>query len=108
MKVLLDESAPRIIQRRLSDAAIRTVQEMGWAGIKNGDLLERAEREFDIFVTADKNLRHQQNLSRRRLAIIVLPSNQIPIVLNLLTEIEQAISRAVPGTYVEIVLPNDV
>lgn len=78
---------------------------MGWTGLKNGDLLERAEREFDVFVTADKNLRHQQNISRRRIAIVVLPSNQVPTVLSILDEIKQTIGQAVAGTCVEIPPP---
>ena len=48
---------------------------MGWTGTKNGELLRRAEAEFDVFVTADQQLRFQQNLSGRALAIIVLPTN---------------------------------
>jgi hypothetical protein len=51
--VLLDESVPRLVQERLPQLAIRTVQEMGWNGLKNGELLKRAELQFDVFITAD-------------------------------------------------------
>jgi hypothetical protein len=67
LKILLDESVPHIVQTRLSHLAIRTVQDMGWTGIKNGELLRRAETEFNVFVTADQQLRYQQNLSGRTL-----------------------------------------
>lgn len=76
MTVLLDESVPRLVQERLPQLAIRTVQELGWNGLKNGELLKRAELQFDVFITADKKLRYQQNLSNTKLAIIVLPSTK--------------------------------
>lgn len=75
MKVLLDECTPRVVKKRIPAHDIRTVQEMGWAGIKNGELLTLAEPLFEVFVTTDKNLRYQQNLSQRKLAFILLPSN---------------------------------
>jgi hypothetical protein len=79
---------------------------MGWGGIKNGELLARAETQFDVFVTADKRLRYQQNLAGRRLAIVVLPSNQVPIVVALLPVIEQVLQSIQLGTIVEIPLPQ--
>jgi hypothetical protein len=56
----------------------------GWAGIKNGELLRLVSAEFDVFITSDKNLKHQQNLSALELSINLLPSNQVPIVKALL------------------------
>jgi len=61
-----------------------TVQEMGWSGMKNSDLLAVAAKQFDIFITADKQLPYQQNLSKLQLAIIILPTNQVPLVVALL------------------------
>ncbi len=98
----MDESAPRLIQARLPEFEIRTVQEMGWTGLKNGELLKRAEEQFDVFVTADKNLRFQQSLSGKRLSVIVLPGNQVPVVASLLPTIAEAFRRVQPGTFVEI------
>lgn len=63
MKILLDECTPRILKRRLSGFEVATVQEMNWAGIKNGELLALAEDQFDVFITTDRNLRYQQKLS---------------------------------------------
>jgi hypothetical protein len=57
LKILLDESAPRLIKTSLPEFSISTVQEMGWAGLKNGELLALAEKQFDVFITADRQLR---------------------------------------------------
>lgn len=102
MKILLDESVPRLLKVRLSHLDISTVQELGWAGIRNGELLRRADTQFDVLVTADQNLRYQQNLSGRKLAILVLPSNQVPVVTRLLLNIETAITTLQPASVIEI------
>jgi len=105
LTILRDESVPRLIKTRLPDFSIRTVQEMGWTGFKNGPLLKLAEEQFDVFVTADKKLRLQQNLSGRRLAVLVLPSNQVPVLISMLPVIEQSLKTIQPGTFVEVPLP---
>ncbi len=105
MKVLLDECTPRILKRRVSGAEIATVQELGWTGIKNGQLLALAEDQFDVLITTDKNLRHQQNLSGRRLAIIELPTNQVPVVAALATAVQEALAVISAGEFVEIPMP---
>ena len=102
LRILLDESVPRLVKTRLLALDIRTVQEMGWAGTKNGALLALAEVNFDVFVTSDKRLRYQQNLKDKRLAIVVLPSNQAPIVAALLSVIEHVLQTIQSGTIVEI------
>ena len=104
MKILLDESVPRLIKLRLPQLDISTVQEMGWAGLRNGELLRRAEEQFDIFVTADQNLRYQQNLSGRTIAILVLPSNQVPLVAQLVPAIEALLTTIQPGAVVDVPL----
>ncbi|MGH7209642.1 MAG: DUF5615 family PIN-like protein [Nitrospiraceae bacterium] len=106
MKILLDESAPRLIKTRLPDFSIRTVQEMGWSGLKNGPLLKLAEEPFDVLVTSDKKLSSQQNLSGRRLAVVVLPSNQVPVITSLLPVLEQSLKQIQPGTVIEIPLSS--
>lgn len=102
MKILLDESVPHAVQAQLRHFAIRTVQDMGWTGIKNGELLRLAEQEFNVLVTADQNLPHQQNLSGRKLAIIVIPTNQVRTVIALLPAVENAIRAIHPGSVIEI------
>jgi len=69
MRLLIDECLPRALKRPLQEHTCRTVQEMGWSGKKNGELLSLAETEFDALLTMDQGFEHQQNLSRRRIAI---------------------------------------
>lgn len=86
MRVLLDESVPRRLGFGLAPHFVRSVQTMGWAGLKNGALLAAASSEFDVLVTADRNMRYQQNTSQLPMAVIVMLArdNTYP-TLNLLT-----------------------
>ncbi len=102
MKIIIDECVPRIVKKRLPQREIKTVQEMGWAGVKNGELLELVESEFEIFITSDKNLRYQQNLQNRKTAILLLPSNQVPVVVDLLPRIDEELERIKSGDFVEL------
>jgi Domain of unknown function (DUF5615) len=104
VKILLDESVPRLLKLHLPHVDISTVQEMGWAGVGNGELLRRAEELFDVFITADQNLRHQQNLSGCKLAILVLPSNQVPLVAQLVPVVETWLTKIQPGAVVDVPL----
>lgn len=72
MKILLDECVDRRFARALTDLEVFTVPQMGWAGIKNGELMTLAEAEFDVFITVDRNLAYQQNLPKFSIALIVL------------------------------------
>jgi hypothetical protein len=106
MNILLDECTPRVVKKRLGGQNISMVQEMGWAGIKNGELLTLAELRFEVFITTDKNLRHQQNLSQRKLAFVLLPSNQVPVVEAAIPALEAALGTIKAGDFVEIPLPS--
>jgi predicted nuclease of predicted toxin-antitoxin system len=97
LKILVDECLPEDLVEWLGGVDVKTVQQVGWAGVANGQLLARAENEFDIFLAADKRLRYQQNLKGRRLAILVLPSNRLRVLRAILEDIETAIARIVPG-----------
>ena len=94
MRVLLDESLPRELKEELSAHQVQTVPEMGWAGKKNGELLRLANERFEVFVTPDKNLPEQQNLSGLKLAIIVVRARSnklvhlVPLIPNLLRFLE--------------------
>ena len=79
MKILLDECIDRKLAREFPDYEVKTVPQMGWAGVKNGQLLTLAESEFDVFITVDRNLSFQQNLPQFDMAVIVLqaPSNRL-------------------------------
>lgn len=106
MKIIIDECVPSIVKRGLADRDIVTVQQMGWAGVKNGKLLSLVAPDFDVFITSDQNLRYQQNLSSFGIAVIVLPSNQVPMVRQLLPAIDEVFVSIRPGDLVEIPLPN--
>ena len=102
MKIIIDECVPSIVKRGLPERKIVSVQEMGWAGIKNGELLRLVAGEFDVFITSDKNLHHQQNLAAIDLSIILLPSNQVPVIKALLPEIEAALTDIGQSVFIEI------
>ena len=72
MKLLLDECIDRRLAKDLEGHDVRTVPQVGWAGIKNGELLTLAEKEFDVFITVDRNLSFQQNLPKFNIAVLVL------------------------------------
>lgn len=105
MTILLDESVPRVVKIRLDEFSIATVQEMGWTGMKNGDLLAAASQQFTVLMTADKNLRYQQNLKGHRLSIIVPPTNQVSLVVTLLPVIQNTLKTIQPGDLIQISLP---
>jgi hypothetical protein len=78
MKILFDHGTPAPLRRQLAGHEISTAYEVGWATLSNGDLLVATEKTFDVFITTDRNLRYQQNLAGRRLAILVLPTTSWP------------------------------
>ena len=75
MKILLDECVDRRFARELPEHLVKTVPQMGWATIKNGELLALAEKEFDVFITVDRNLSFQQNLPKFNIAVLVLQAD---------------------------------
>ena len=99
MKILLDEHLPRFLVTALAEHEVQTTQAMGWGGVSNGDLLAKAEGEFEIFISADKNLRYQQNLTGRTLAILELPTNRMPVLQGMLPEIKRCLDELDPGGY---------
>ena len=102
MKILFDECMPLPLRQQLLDFEIRTAQEMGWGRVKNGELLKLAEGVFDAFLAADQQLKYQQNLTGRLLAILVLSTNRWPGVRSKTQEIAAAIKALQPGDYVEL------
>jgi hypothetical protein len=95
---------PQPLRRRLAEFEISTAQEMGWGRVKNGDLLKLAEDKFDAFLTSDQQLKYQQNLKGRKLAILVLSTNRWPQVKARTQEIIAAVLALKPGDYVELSL----
>ena len=100
MRILLDECVPLQVRHALEGHEVTTAQRMGWSGISNGDLLDKAEHEgFQVFILADKNLRYQQNLSGRKIAILELWTNHRPTLEKHFAEIRAAVEKLSPGDY---------
>jgi predicted nuclease of predicted toxin-antitoxin system len=99
MKILLDECIDRRLARDFIGYEIKTVPQMGWAGIKDRELLVLAEAEFDIIVTADRNLSFQQNLSQFDLSLIVLQaqSNRLADLKPLVPKVLEMLDIAPKG-----------
>jgi hypothetical protein len=87
----------------LDQHVVSTAYELGWAEFKNGDLLNAAENQFDLLGTTDKNLRYQQNLVARRLAILVLPYASWPKLQKHLEKIAKAVEMINPNDYIELI-----
>lgn len=99
MRILLDECIDRRLAKEIEGHEVVTVPQSGWAGIKNGELLTRTQAQFDVFVTVDRNLSFQQNVSQFTIAVIVLhvPTNRLRDLRPLLPKLLQAISTAPKG-----------
>ncbi|HOW67139.1 MAG TPA: hypothetical protein P5186_25505 [Candidatus Paceibacterota bacterium] len=102
MKILFDQGTPAPLRHALEGHSISTAYEMGWAKLANGDLLSAAEASFDAFITTDQNLRYQQNLGLRRLAILVLPTTSWPMIKLHLSKVAAAVNALRPGNFVEL------
>ncbi|HEY3760786.1 MAG TPA: hypothetical protein VGN23_03470 [Verrucomicrobiae bacterium] len=102
MKILFDHGTPAPLRRELPGHEISTAYEMGWAELNNGDLLSAAEKSFEAFITTDKNLRYQQNLTGRRLAILVLPTTSWLEIQKHTDKVSSAIASLKPGDFIEL------
>lgn len=106
MHILFDKNVPYPLRRHLSPHPVQLAEDLGWDLISNGDLLSAAEAAgFGLMVTADQNIRYQQNLSGRRIGLVVLGSNHWPFVRNHLPEIVAAVNDASVGTFAFIEVP---
>ncbi len=102
MRMVLDENLPKPLKGIFPGHTVTTVQELGLAGTVNGPLLAELEGAFDVFITADKNLRYQQNLAGRTLSILELPSNRLPLLRPLFQRIAAAADSISAGAYVRL------
>ncbi len=93
------------MHRILTGHDCSTAQQKGWGGIKNGDLLRLAEAEFDLFITSDQNLRYQQNLSERAIAILELGTNKIRRIESAASAIQSAVGSIQPGELRRLEIP---
>ncbi len=106
MRVLIDRRSPKALKRHLADHGHKcvTVQQAGWAGKKNGELLDLAEPQFDVLVTLDTNVQYQQNLAGRKLAVVVLHSSskRLEHLRPYSPECVSAIQKIKPGQVVRV------
>ena len=106
MLVLFDQGTPVPLRKALSIHIVSTAYELGWATLKNGELLRSAEAKgFEVPVTTDNNLRYQQNLVIRQIAIIVLSTTSWPRIRMDLESVTVAVNSALAGSYAEVSIP---
>ncbi|SRR6266404_6520365 len=106
MRVLFDQGTPLGIRDSLHGHVVKTAREQGWSTLLNGELLLMAEQEgFDVLLTTDKNLVYQQNLSKRKIAIVVVGQNRWSLIHPMLPKIASLVNAAKPGSYTLIEIP---
>lgn len=105
MRILFDQGTPVPLKEHLPGHSVRTAYELGWSTLRNGELLARAEEQFDVLVTTDRNLRFQQNLAERKLAVVVLPTTSWPRLLTVAAGIAAFLVTVPPGEIREFPLP---
>ena len=102
MKLLFDQGTPAPLRRHLPGHTVKTAYECGWSQLENGDLLQTAESSgFEVLVTTDRNLKYQQKLADRRIAIVALMSTSWPRIQSRIPEIQAVVNEIQPGDYVE-------
>lgn len=106
MRVLFDQGTPSPLRKHLSAHQVSTAFELNWGTLKNGELLEQAEKSgFEVLITTDQNLEYQQNLATRRIAIVVICTTSWPRIQPCTAAVLNALEMAVPGAYLEVPIP---
>lgn len=106
MLILFDQATPVPIRPYLKEHTVRTASEQGWDRFRNGDLLNAAEEAgFDMLLTTDKNMRYQQNLAERKIAILVRGQQQWGLLRPHVQLVVDAVNSVTPGSYAEIEIP---
>jgi hypothetical protein len=104
--ILFDNGTPRGLARFLAGHTVEEARARGWEELSNGELIDVAEAAgFEVMVTTDKNIRYQQKLSARSIALIVLEHSQWPMVKLVVQNIVAAVNAATPGSYLEVEVP---
>ena len=107
MRILFDQGTPLPIAAALTGHSVTTARQLSWDTLSNGDLLRAAEEAgFDLLLTADKNLAHQQNLKERKIAIVVLGKNRWSLIQLALERIVASVDEATAGSYVLVEIPD--
>lgn len=99
-RLLLDENMPRLLAKRFVGHSVSTVQQMAWSGLKNGNLLRRASGQFDVLITLDRSLPHQQSLKGTGIAVLLIntPSSKLSDLEPLVSEVLRALRTCEPET----------
>ncbi len=106
MLVLFDQGTPVPLRPFLTGHTVETASQRSWDKLKNGELLEAAEEAgFEVLVTPDKNIRYQQNLGFRRIALVVLGNPQWPVLCEHVDRVVIAVNAAQPGSYTVVDIP---
>ena len=106
MRILFDQGTPVPIRGYLSGHTVGISADLGWERLRNGDLLAVAEQAgYDLLLTTDKNIRYQQNLKDRVIAIIVIGHSQWPALEPHVQRVVEAVGAAFPGSYAEVDIP---
>ncbi len=108
MRALFDKNIPDQLGRFLAGHVVEFAANLGWGELKNGVLLATAElHKFDVMITADQNIKYQQNLTRRKIALVVLGSNRWPLLREHIREIQAVVaaSRTNSYSFIEVPLP---
>jgi len=107
-RVLIDENLPRKLRRELTECVVRTVQEEGWGSFKNGALLSRAQTNFDVFLSGDSNLEHQQNVARFDIGIVAILTVSLRLrdIRVAIDDIRAAVARVLPGELINVQVPR--
>ena len=105
MKILFDQGTPRPLRHHLVEHLVDTASERSWSDLDNGDLLQAAEDEgYDLLITTDQKIRHQQDLANRNIAILVLLSTAWPLIQQKVDDISAAVNDMGPGELKEIAI----
>ena len=108
MRILFDNGTPRGVASGLSGHSVEEARSRGWDTLTNGELLDAAEAAgFDLLITTDRNIQHQQNLKGRRIAVIALSKGRWTLIRTCLPAIAAAVLAATPGTFAEVDIPAD-
>ena len=106
-RVLFDENLPRLLRRSLPGFQVRTVQEEGWGAFRNGELLRRAQGNFDVMLTADRRMQYQQKLDAYGIGVVVIvtPRLQLDVLERVSEPLRQAITNVQPGEVLHVTVP---
>ena len=106
MKILFDNGTPKPIAHSLTGHEVTFARQIGWHELGNGELIQQAEDSgYEVLLSTDKNIRYQQNLTGRKIALVILGNPQWPLVQLHLDRIASAVNASTAGSYIEVEIP---